>query len=118
MSKQSLKNWFLFDVEKSMRQAILAKNSNNPFRHVLAYIISRLSKNESAYVEGNGPAKTLSRTCYFVRKNDFARAVEEMDTLTGFQKTVCGDWENEAKRYLELKQLLDVTKTFVRMNDI
>lgn len=98
-------------VADEIRQVALVPEDGGFGSHIISIIMSYLMFKKSGLVQGDDVESVLSRTDYYLKRDNLEYATRELNQLSGWPKRLAQDWIQSARRHLEVKQALDVAET-------
>lgn len=97
------------EVADEVRQVALVPEDGGFGSHIISIIMSYLMFKKSGLVQGEDVESILSRTDYYLKRDNLEYAARELNQLNGWPKRLAQDWIQSARRHLEVKQALEVT---------
>ncbi|KAI8975189.1 mitochondrial inner membrane protein Mitofilin [Mycotypha africana] len=99
-------------VANEIRRVALVPEEDGGFgSHIISIAMSYLMFKKQGLVQGDDVESVLSRTDYYLKRNNLEYATRELNQLTGWPKRLAEDWIQSARRHLEVKQALEVAET-------
>lgn len=98
-------------VSEEIRQVALVPEDGGFGSHIISYIMSFLMFKKNGLVDGDDIESVLARTEYYLKRDNLEFATRELNQLTGWPKRLAKDWMEAARRHLEVKQALEVSRT-------
>ncbi|CAO3646849.1 unnamed protein product [Mucor hiemalis] len=98
-------------VADEIRQVALVPEDGGFGSHIISIIMSYLMFKKSGLVQGDDVESVLSRTDYYLKRDNLEFAARELNQLSGWPKRLAQDWIQSARRHLEVKQALEVAET-------
>lgn len=98
-------------VSDEIRQVALVPEDGGFGSHIISFVMSWLLFKKQGLVEGDDVESILSRTDYYLKRDNLEYATRELNQLTGWPKRLAHDWIQSARRHLEVKQALEVAET-------
>lgn len=95
-------------VADEVRKASLLPNDAGVTSHAASFLASKVMFKKQGKALGDDVESVLTRTETFLEEGCFDEAAREMNSLTGWAKTLSRDWLAELRRVLEVRQALDV----------
>lgn len=95
-------------VSDEIRQVALVPEDGGFGSHIISFVMSWLMFKKQGLVEGDDVESILSRTGYYLKRDNLEYATRELNQLTGWPKRLAHDWIQSARRHLEVKQALEV----------
>lgn len=95
-------------VADEIRQVALVPEDGGFGSHIISIIMSYLMFKKSGLVQGDDVESVLSRTDYYLKRDNLEFAARELNQLSGWPKRLAQDWIQSARRHLEVKQALEV----------
>lgn len=95
-------------VSDEIRQVALVPEDGGFGSHIISFVMSWLMFKKQGLVEGDDVESILSRTDYYLKRDNLEYATRELNQLTGWPKRLAHDWIQSARRHLEVKQALEV----------
>ena len=99
-------------VAEEIRRVALVPEDGAFGSHIISLVMSFLMFKKSGLVNGDDVESILSRTDYYLKRDNLEYATRELNQLTGWPKRLAQDWIQSARRHLEVKQALEVTLDF------
>jgi mitofilin len=96
-------------VAKEVRKASLLPEDAGVASHAASLLLSKLLFKKQGRAVGDDVESVLTRAETLLEEGDLDEAAREMNTLTGWAKTLSKDWLAEVRRVLEVRQALDVS---------
>ena len=96
-------------VAAEVRKAALLTEDSGVASHAASYLLSRVLFKKQGLAVGDDVESILTRTETLLEEGDLDEAARQMNGLTGWAKTLSGDWLGEVRRVLEVRQALDVS---------
>ena len=96
-------------VASEVRKASLLPEDAGLASHAASVILSKVLFKKQGRAVGDDVESVLTRTETLLEEGNLDEAAREMNTLTGWAKTLSGDWLGEVRRTLEVRQALDVS---------
>lgn len=97
------------EVADEVRQVALVPEDGGFGSHIISIIMSYLMFKKSGLVQGDDVESILSRTDYYLKRDNLEYAARELNQLNGWPKRLAADWIQAARRHLEVKQALEVS---------
>lgn len=97
-------------VADQVRRVALVPEDGGFGSHIISYILAKLMFRKEGLVEGADVEAVLARTKYYLKSRDLENAARQLNQLSGWPKRLAGDWIDAARRHLEFKQALEVTR--------
>ncbi|KAI9838150.1 MAG: Formation of crista junctions protein 1 [Thelocarpon superellum] len=105
-------------VAAEVRKASLLPANAGIASHAASAVLSRLMFRKQGLVAGEDVESILTRSEVLLQEGDLDGAAREMNTLTGWAKTLSQDWLTEVRRVLEVNQAMDVITTEARLQSL
>ncbi|MCJ1402783.1 Formation of crista junctions protein 1 [Xylographa trunciseda] len=105
-------------VASEVRKASLLPEDAGLASHAASVVLSRVLFKKQGRAVGDDVESVLTRTETLLEEGNLDEAAREMNTLTGWAKTLSGDWLGEVRRTLEVRQALDVISTEARLQSL
>ena len=102
-------------VASEVRKASLLPENAGMASHAASLLLSKVLFKKQGRAVGDDVESVLTRAETLLEEGDFDEAAREMNTLTGWAKTLSGDWLAEVRRVLEVRQALDVSAIYVML---
>jgi mitofilin len=100
-------------VSEEVRKAALLPDNAGVASHAASFLLSKIMFKKAGLPAGDDVESILTRTEVLLEEGNLEDAVREMNSLSGWAKTLSRDWLAESRKVLEVKQALDVsTKHF------
>jgi mitofilin len=96
-------------VAHEVRKASLLPENAGVASHVASLVLSKLMFKKSGLPVGDDVESVLSRTEVLLEEGNLDQAAREMNSLTGWAKTLSRDWLGDVRKVLEVQQALDVS---------
>lgn len=96
-------------VANEVRKASLLPEDAGVASHAASLLLSRVLFKKQGRAIGDDVESVLTRAETLLEEGDLDEAAREMNTLTGWAKTLSSDWLAEVRRVLEVRQALDVS---------
>ena len=96
-------------VAAEVRKAALLPENAGVASHVASLVLSRVMFKKSGLPVGDDVESVLARTEVLLEEGNLDQAAREMNSLTGWAKTLSKDWLGECRKVLEVQQALDVS---------
>ncbi|KAI7872377.1 mitochondrial inner membrane protein Mitofilin [Spinellus fusiger] len=97
-------------VAKRIRHAALVPEEGGLGAHIVSRLLSTVMFTKKGLVQGEDVEAILSRTGYYLEKQDLENATRELNQLQGWPKRLAFDWIEAARRHLEVQQTLEVVR--------
>ncbi|GAA5802362.1 hypothetical protein HPULCUR_007826 [Helicostylum pulchrum] len=98
-------------VADEVRQVALVPEDGGFGSHIISIIMSYLMFKKAGLIQGDDVESILSRTGYYLKRDNLEFAARELNQLNGWPKRLAQDWIESARRHLEVKQALEVAET-------
>ncbi|KAL2125497.1 hypothetical protein VTJ04DRAFT_1862 [Mycothermus thermophilus] len=105
-------------VAAEVRKASLLPDDAGVASHASSYVLSKVLFRKQGLAAGDDVESILTRTQTLLEEGDLDNAAREMNTLTGWAKTLSRDWLAEVRRVLEVRQALEVIQTEARLQSL
>lgn len=108
-------------VAAEVRKASLLPENAGVASHAASALVSRLmfsKKSERGLPEGDDVESTLARTETLLEEGDLEAAAREMNGLKGWAGVLSRDWVAEARKVLEVRQAVDVSRLSLIMRTV
>ncbi|MCJ1419671.1 Formation of crista junctions protein 1 [Xylographa parallela] len=105
-------------VASEVRKASLLPEDAGLASHAASVVLSKVLFKKQGRAVGDDVESVLTRTETLLEEGNLDEAAREMNTLTGWAKTLSGDWLGEVRRTLEVRQALDVISTEARLQSL
>jgi mitofilin len=99
-------------VSTEVRKAALLPEHAGVVSHATSLLLSKFMFRKGGLPVGEDAESVLTRAEMLLEEGNLEDAVREVNSLTGWAKTLSRDWLGEARRVLEVQQALDVSFTF------
>lgn len=99
-------------VADEVRQVALVPEDGGFGSHIISIVMSYLMFKKAGLVQGDDVESILSRTGYYLKRDNLEFAARELNQLNGWPKRLAQDWIESARRHLEVKQALEVTHAY------
>ena len=99
-------------VAEEVRKASLLPEDAGVASHAASFILSKVMFKKQGRAVGDDIESILTRTETLLEEGNLDDAAREMNTLTGWAKTLSSDWLGEVRRTLEVRQALEVCSIF------
>jgi mitofilin len=96
-------------VASEVRKAALLPDNAGVASHAASVLLSMVMFKKGGLPAGNDVESILARSEVLLEEGNLEAAVQEMNTLSGWAKTLSRDWLAESRRVLEVQQALDVS---------
>jgi mitofilin len=96
-------------VASEVRKAALLPDNAGVASHAASLVLSRFMFRKSGLPLGDDVESILTRAELLLEEGNLEDAVREVNSLTGWAKTLSRDWLAESRRVLEVQQALDVS---------
>jgi mitofilin len=96
-------------VAFEVRKASLLPENAGVASHVASLFLSKVMFKKSGLPIGEDVESVLTRTEVLLEEGNLDLAAREMNSLTGWAKTLSRDWLGEVRKVLEVQQALDVS---------
>ena len=96
-------------VAAEVRKASLLPEDAGVASHAASLLLSKVLFKKQGLAVGDDVESVLTRTETLLEEGNLDEAAREMNSLSGWAKTLSGDWLMEVRRVLEVKQALDVS---------
>jgi mitofilin len=100
-------------VASEVRKASLLPEDAGVASHASSWLLSKLLFKKKGLATGDDVESILTRTEVFLEEGDLDGAAREMNTLSGWAKTLSRDWLAEVRKVLEVQQALDVSYLYL-----
>lgn len=97
-------------VADQVRQVALVPEDGGFGSHIISLVMSFLLFKKAGLVQGDDVESILSRTGYYLKRDNLEYAARELNQLNGWPKRLAQDWIESARRHLEVKQALEVAQ--------
>ena len=98
-------------VADEVRKASLLPEDAGVASHAASLLLSKIMFKKQGRAVGDDVESILTRTETLLEEGNLDEAAREMNTLTGWAKTLSRDWLGEVRKVLEVRQALDVSCT-------
>ncbi|KAE9969012.1 hypothetical protein EG328_007127 [Venturia inaequalis] len=105
-------------VAFEVRKASLLPENAGVVSHVASLALSKVMFKKSGLPLGEDVESVLTRTEVLLEEGNLDLAAREMNSLTGWAKTLSRDWLGEVRKVLEVQQALDVIATEARLQSL
>ncbi|KAI9783584.1 MAG: Formation of crista junctions protein 1 [Peltula sp. TS41687] len=105
-------------VAAEVRKASLVPEHAGAASHAASVLLSKLLFRKQGIAMGDDVESVLARAETFLEEGNLDQAAREMNGLTGWAKTLSGDWLAEVRKVLEVQQALDVIATEARLQSL
>ena len=106
-------------VAREVRKASLLPEDAGVASHAASLVLSKVLFKKQGRAIGDDVESVLTRAETLLEEGDLDEAAREMNTLTGWAKTLSSDWLAEVRRVLEVRQALDVSATlYISLADV
>jgi MICOS complex subunit MIC60 len=95
-------------VASEVRKASLLPEDAGIASHAASLVLSKVLFKKSGLAQGEDVESILTRTETLLEEGDLDGAAREMNTLSGWAKTLSRDWLGDVRKVLEVKQALEV----------
>jgi len=95
-------------VATEVRKASLLPDDAGVASHAASLVLSKVLFKKQGRAVGDDVESVLTRAETLLEEGDLDEAAREVNTLTGWAKTLSSDWLAEVRRVLEVRQALDV----------
>lgn len=110
-SKAQLEERFANVAAEVRHASLIPEEGSSMISHIISIIMSKLMFKKQGLVPGDDLESRMARAEYYLeRENDLESATREVNQLKGWPKHLAADWLDAARRHLEIKQALEVTK--------
>ena len=96
-------------VSEEVRKASLLPDNAGVASHAASIVLSKVMFKKAGLPVGDDVESILTRTEVLLEEGNLEDAVREMNSLTGWAKTLSRDWLAESRKVLEVRQALDVS---------
>jgi MICOS complex subunit MIC60 len=96
-------------VASEVRKAALLPENAGVASHAASLLLSKVMFKKSGIPVGDDVESVLTRAEMLLEEGSLEDAVREVNSLTGWAKTLSRDWLGESRRVLEVQQALDVS---------
>jgi mitofilin len=96
-------------VAFEVRKASLLPENAGVASHAASLVLSKVMFKKSGLPVGEDVESVLTRTEVLLEEGNLDLAAREMNSLSGWAKTLSRDWLGEVRKVLEVKQALDVS---------
>lgn len=96
-------------VAAEVRKASLVPEHAGAASHAASVLLSKLLFKKQGLAMGDDVESVLARAETFLGEGNLDEAAREMNSLTGWAKTLSKDWLAEVRKVLEVHQALDVS---------
>ena len=100
-------------VAAEVRKASLLTENAGVASHAASYLLSKILFRKQGLAVGEDVESILTRAETLLEEGNFDEAARQMNGLTGWAKTLSGDWLGEVRRVLEVRQALDVRQSIL-----
>ncbi|KAL1882111.1 hypothetical protein VTK73DRAFT_2202 [Phialemonium thermophilum] len=105
-------------VAAEVRKASLLPEDAGVASHASSLVLSKLMFKKQGHADGDDVESILTRTQALLEEGDLDNAAREMNTLTGWAKTLSRDWLGEVRKVLEVQQALEVIQTEAKLQSL
>ncbi|KAF2663577.1 formation of crista junctions protein 1 [Microthyrium microscopicum] len=105
-------------VSSEVRKAALLPDNAGVTSHAASYLLSKVMFKKGGLPVGDDVESILTRAEALLEEGNLEQAVREVNSLTGWAKTLSRDWLGECRRVLEVQQALDVISTEARLRSL
>lgn len=110
-SKAQLEERFANVAAEVRHASLIPEEGSSMISHIISIIMSKLMFKKQGLVPGDDLESRMARAEYYLeRENDLESATREVNQLKGWPKHLAADWLDAARRHLEIKQALEVSK--------
>ena len=102
-------------VASEVRKASLLPEDAGIASHAASLFLSRFLFKKQGLAMGDDVESILTRTEMLLEEGALDDAAREMNSLSGWAKSLSADWLSEVRRVLEVRQALDVSCSFFSM---
>jgi mitofilin len=95
-------------LAEEVRQSALVSPNGGMFSHMISITLSKLMFKKHGLVPGEDIEARLARAEYYLKENDLDSAAREMNQLQGWPKKLASGWVDDARKRLEVKQVVKV----------
>ncbi|TPX58240.1 hypothetical protein PhCBS80983_g03281 [Powellomyces hirtus] len=99
----------------AVRQAQFMPPDGGPVAHVISTALSAVTFQKRGLVNGDDVEAVLARTQHYLTHGDVDAAAREMNQLKGWPRTLATDWLHLARKYLEVRQAVEVVQTHLSL---
>jgi len=96
-------------VASEVRKASLLPDNAGVASHAASLLLSKVMFKKGGLPVGDDVESVLSRAEILLEEGNLEDAVREVNSLSGWAKTLSRDWLSECRRVLEVQQALDVS---------
>jgi MICOS complex subunit MIC60 len=96
-------------VASEVRKAALLPENAGVVSHAASLLLSKVMFKKGGLPVGEDVESVLTRAEMLLEEGNLEDAVREVNSLTGWAKTLSRDWLAESRRVLEVQQALDVS---------
>jgi mitofilin len=96
-------------VASEVRKAALLPENAGIVSHAASLVLSKVMFKKGGLPVGDDVESVLTRAEMLLEEGNFEDAAREVNSLTGWAKTLSRDWLAECRRVLEVQQALDVS---------
>ncbi|KAI8584330.1 hypothetical protein K450DRAFT_219332 [Umbelopsis ramanniana AG] len=101
-----------------VRQSSLISENGGIFSHMISITLSKLMFRKHGLVSGEDIEARLARAEYHLRENDLDSAARELNQLTGWPKKLASGWVADARKRLEVKQVIKIVEAEVAISNL
>ncbi|KAG2183061.1 hypothetical protein INT44_006042, partial [Umbelopsis vinacea] len=101
-----------------VRQSSLISENGGIFSHIISITLSKLMFKKHGLVTGEDIEARLARAEYHLRENDLDSAARELNQLTGWPKKLASGWVADARKRLEVKQVIKIVEAEVAISNL
>ncbi|KAF2840462.1 hypothetical protein M501DRAFT_931535 [Patellaria atrata CBS 101060] len=105
-------------VATEVRKASLLPEDAGVASHAASLLLSKVMFKKKGLPVGDDVESVLTRTEVLLEEGNLDDAAREMNSLTGWARTLSRDWVAECRKVLEVKQALDVIATEARLQSL
>lgn len=105
-------------VAAEVRKAALLPENAGIASHVASFVLSRVMFQKAGLPVGDDVESVLTRSELLLEEGNLEEAVREINSLSGWAKTLSRDWLAESRRVLEVQQAIDVIQTEARLQSL
>ncbi|KAI8910025.1 mitochondrial inner membrane protein-domain-containing protein [Powellomyces hirtus] len=99
----------------AVRQAQFMPPDGGPVAHIISTALSAVTFQKRGLVNGDDVEAVLARTQHYLTLGDVDAAAREMNQLKGWPRTLATDWLHLARKYLEVRQAVEVVQTHLSL---
>ncbi|GAA5858499.1 hypothetical protein JCM8547_007333 [Rhodosporidiobolus lusitaniae] len=101
---------FSASVAPQLKKVSLLPEHGGVLAYLTSYAASFALFEKEGWADGKDVVSTIARAKFWLANKDLDLATREVNSLTGWPKTLAADWLKQARNHLEVKQALEIAE--------